>query len=397
MNHHVAFKKYLIKVFLLSLVLLGITETIINLAFLQFLYPTLDQVFMLHQLFDKTSLSGLLGLSLKNLFWIVIWQIISLLPIKLSEPYKLYALNNIENGVFTRFLSTYTEFTDKEATLYIFSLVSIIIILVFIWILPFIITAILFSILVSKKVREMEAIALNEQQRYEKQKSLLLSDIAHDLKTPITTISGYANVLLSEDMNIENTQEYLQAIYHKSLQMNDIISLLFEYVKLDSTGFSLHLKIENFSELVRGCVAAAYTDFEEKNMNLGIDIPDQDYYAQLDILHMQRAISNVLTNAVKHNPQGTTVTVKLRQKGKNMILQILDDGVKIPDDMIAHIFDPFVQGDVSRSRKSGSGLGLSISKKVLNMHHGDLIVHQTNDSRDAYTKIFIFTIPVPQS
>ena len=397
MNHHVAFKKYLIKVFLLSLVLLGITETIINLAFLQFLYPTLDQVFMLHQLFDKTSLSGLLGLSLKNLFWIVIWQIISLLPIKLSEPYKLYALNNIENGVFTRFLSTYTEFTDKEATLYIFSLVSIIIILVFIWILPFIITAILFSILVSKKVREMEAIALNEQQRYEKQKSLLLSDIAHDLKTPITTISGYANVLLSEDMNIENTQEYLQAIYHKSLQMNDIISLLFEYVKLDSTGFSLHLKIENFSELVRGCVAAAYTDFEEKNMNLGIDIPDQDYYAQLDILHMQRAISNVLTNAVKHNPQGTTVTVKLRQKEKNMILQILDDGVKIPDDMIAHIFDPFVQGDVSRSRKSGSGLGLSISKKVLNMHHGDLIVHQTNDSRNAYTKIFIFTIPVPQS
>lgn len=397
MNHHVAFKKYLIKVFLLSLVLLGITETIINLAFLQFLYPTLDQVFMLHQLFDKTSLSGLLGLSLKNLFWIVIWQIISLLPIKLSEPYKLYALNNIENGVFTRFLSTYTEFTDKEATLYIFSLVSIIIVLVLIWILPFIITAILFSILVSKKVREMEAIALNEQQKYEKQKSLLLSDIAHDLKTPITTISGYANVLLSEDMNIENTQEYLQAIYHKSLQMNDIISLLFEYVKLDSTGFSLHLKIENFSELVRGCVAAAYTDFEEKNMNLGIDIPDQDYYAQLDILHMQRAISNVLTNAVKHNPQGTTVTVKLRQKEKNIILQILDNGVKIPDDMIAHIFDPFVQGDVSRSRKSGSGLGLSISKKVLNMHHGDLIVHQTNDPRNAYTKIFIFTIPVPQS
>lgn len=396
MNQHDLFKKYLIKVFLCTLFILGITEALINLAFIQFLYPILDQVFMLHQLFDKTSLTGLLVLSAENIFWILTWELLSLMPIKISETLQIYAGKHIENGVFTRFLSSQANFAKQEANLYIFLLVSIILVLVIIWILPFLFASIFFSLIVSKKVREMEENTISEQQKYEQQKSLLLSDIAHDLKTPITTISGYANMLLSDDISIDNSREYLEAIYHKSLQMDNIISILFEYVKLDSAGFSMHLKTENFSEIVRGCIASVYTDFEEKNMQIEIDIPEQDYYAQIDLLHMQRAITNVLTNAIKHNPAGTTVTVKLRQKEKNLILQIIDNGEKIPEDIIHTIFDPFVQGDRSRSGKTGSGLGLSISKKVLTMHHGDLIIHQTNDSAKSYTKIFVFTLPIPE-
>lgn len=393
MNQHASFKSYLIKLFLFTLIMLGIAETLINFAYLRFIYPVLDQVFLLHKIFDKTSLSGLLALSVENLFWIIIWQFFSILPLHLSETFQRYMINRIDNGIFTRFLSSQTDCTSTEATLYIVLFITVLLILVLVWVLPFVLAAFFFSYQVSKKVHEMEKITLEEQQKYEKQKSLLLSDIAHDLKTPITTISGYAEVLLSDEITVENTRDYLQAIYHKSLHMNNIISLLFEYVTLDSAGFSLHLKSENFSELVRGCVATVYTDFEDKNMNLEIDIPDEDYFAHIDMLHMQRAIHNVLVNAVKHNPGGTTVTVRLRQKNNFLVLQVLDNGVKIPEDTIAHIFDPFVQGDQSRSRKSGSGLGLSISKKVLNMHKGDLIVHQTNDPQKSYTKLFIFTLP----
>ena len=160
------------------------------------------------------------------------------------------------------------------------------------------------------------------------------------------------------------------------MQVSDLVSLLFEYVKLDSIGYSLQKTTEDFCELVRGCIARLYTDFEQKQMELEIDIPEESIFLQVDKTQMERAINNLLVNTIKHNPEHTKVMISLFQRQNQVILDISDSGVFIERETAKHLFDPFVQGDKSRTSKSGTGLGLSISKKIIDMHYGQIVLIQ---------------------
>lgn len=396
MNQHAKLKAYLIKIFLISLISVGIAEIFVNILYISFLSPLLNKVFFLDRLMDKQNLSDLLFISAEGFFWWIVMNISSAFPNIIAEPIRIYAKNKSDQSIYMRILREQQHFSSIETKTYFISLVCIILLLICIWLLPFIVAAINFSILIDKKVSELEEESVEEQKRYEKQRYLLLSDMAHDLKTPITTISGYAEAMVRGDVPEESKHIYLEAIHQKSLQMNHVITLLFEYVRLDSAGFSIHPTTENYSELVRGCVAALYSDFEEKQMNIEMFLPNNDIYAYVDKAHFERAINNILINAYKHNPCGTTVTILLKLHHEKIILRIYDDGVRIAEDTISHIFEPFVQGDASRTSKSGTGLGLSISKKVIEMHKGTLEIFQPQDSSNAkYTKVFELTIPNP--
>ena len=134
----------------------------------------------------------------------------------------------------------------------------------------------------------------------------MLSDIAHDLRTPMTTVNGYAKAL-ADGMVVEPEKqlEYLQAIQNKSARMNDLIHLLFEYVKLDSEGFSLDRKETDLSELLRENAALIYADFEDAGMEFEIDIPEEVVSVSVDPIQFSRVITNLLNNAMKHNESGS--------------------------------------------------------------------------------------------
>ena len=141
----------------------------------------------------------------------------------------------------------------------------------------------------------------------------MLSDITHDIKTPITTICSYAKALTDGVVTLDENkqQEYLHAIYAKSMRMSELITTLFEYVKMDSEGFALHKEKADLGELLRENIALLYTDFEEKGMELEIDIPEMAFPMELDKNQMSRSISNILTNALKYNTKGTKVLIRL--------------------------------------------------------------------------------------
>ena len=264
---------------------------------------------------------------------------------------------------------------------------------------PYIAGALFFSGVVTKKAAEYERNRIEEQKKDERKRYLMISDIAHDLKTPMTTVSGYSKALSDGMVRPEDEKEYLDAINTKTRRMNEILQLLLDYVKLDSEGFSITPSSTDICELLRECAAYNYQDIEDAGCELEIDVPEEPIMLDLDRLQMMRVINNLITNAIKHNGRETTINISMMSDTDEIRIFVSDSGEKIDDDLAENIFDPFVMGDSSRKSTSGTGLGLSIAKKVLELHGFKIKLVQKPemaryklDSR--MNKVFVIIIPV---
>lgn len=265
--------------------------------------------------------------------------------------------------------------------------IMIVLLMLLVSLLPWLLGAFYYYWTVTKKVNELIEEEKAQQLEYDRQRNLLLSDIAHDIKTPLTTLCGYSRALSDGMVKEEKKKEYLEAIYTKSVQMNELLTLLFEYVKMDSSGFVLHKEKADLGELVRECTAAVYTDFEEKNISLVIDISEEEMPCQIDKVQMARAITNLLNNAIRYGKEKGRVLVRL----EDYSITVADDGIEIEKTFAEHIFEPFSRGDKARSTGGGSGLGLSIAHKIVQMHGGELRLRL--DYGQGYTKAFQIWMP----
>ncbi|WP_438495631.1 sensor histidine kinase [Paenibacillus sp. IHBB 3054] len=212
-----------------------------------------------------------------------------------------------------------------------------------------------------------------ENRRLQLSKQRMLVDLSHDLKTPITTIQGYAKALqLGMADNEEKREQYLQLIYNKSQLVTSLIDDIFHLSKLDSPDFPVSVKPGDIAELLREAAADYYQQFEDKQFMLHVEIPSREVLVSYDTNLMRRAIANLLSNALRYNPPGTEVTLRLEQSEDVVRLAVIDNGVGISGELKAVIFDPFVRGDASRKRDGGSGLGLSIAKQMMVRQGGEL-------------------------
>ena len=259
-----------------------------------------------------------------------------------------------------------------------------------IMVIPIVVASLMFSKALVDEVHRMENHKEELRQAYEKKRNLMLSDIAHDLRTPITTIAGYSKAL-NDEMIIseEKKKEYLQAIENKSARMNDLINLLFEYVRLDSAGYGLRRDEIDLPELLRTIAASLYSDVEEKGMEFAIQIPEEVHMVNLDRVQFSRVIVNLINNAIKHNEAGTVISLEMKLEKDKMKIAVSDNGGCIPTFLAEHIFEPFAMGDASRSAQRGSGLGLSIAKKIVEMHGWTLELKQYYEENE---KSFVIEI-----
>lgn len=263
----------------------------------------------------------------------------------------------------------------------------VVFVLLFVSILPYLVGAFLYYRMVTRKVNELMEQEKEQQRAFDRKRNLLLSDIAHDIKTPITTICGYSRALSDGVVDREREQEYLDAIYAKSMRMSELITLLFEYVKLDSEGYVLHREKLDFAELIRENAAMVYPDYEEKKIRVEVDVPEETVFCDADRLQMGRAVMNLLTNAARYGKPGGKVLIRLRER----TLVVADDGLVIEPEFAEHIFEPFTRADKARTTHGGSGLGLSISAKVVEMHGGKLELDCAYGK--GYTKAFVLRLP----
>lgn len=374
---------FILKRFLWTLIIIGIIQIVSNLLFTYVVAPLLSDM-MGVDLFQGANFGDGI-LIIVELFVARITSIgFASGLIRIFESIQGSSVNQI--GLKTFVLQT-TDGGGWQSAGYSVVVLCLIFILLAIWILPYVIGAITFAVSVSKRVKVLEMQRLMKDRENEKQKNLLLSDLAHDIKTPITTIAGFSQALAQGTVEPGKEQEYLDAIQQKSMQTVEMVTLLFDYVRLDSAGYRLHKKQEDLCEIFRECVAKAFTDFEEKHMELNLSIPEENILMPVDKLQLSRAFHNLLSNACKHNEEGTTIWISIEKTKSRILCKVSDNGAFIEPETAKHLFDPFVQGDKSRTSGKGTGLGLSITRKIVEMHGGKVRLIQYK-KQDPYTKTF---------
>lgn len=218
---------------------------------------------------------------------------------------------------------------------------------------------------------------------------MLYSCIAHDLKTPMTSVQGFAAALKEGKVKPEEQAEVYEIIYNKSCYMNELLDTMFVFSRLNTDDYTLSLRNLDVCALVRELAALHYDEFEARAMNLDIDIPEEAVKCNVDEKEMKRAISNLLVNVYKHNSNGAGILVRVTLQGDMVRIIVADNGEAIGKEVADEIFEPFAKGDSARSDGKGTGLGLAISGLVVSKHSGRLYI---DDSIEGYTKGFVICL-----
>lgn len=230
-----------------------------------------------------------------------------------------------------------------------------------------------------------------EKRQAEKSKQRLMVDLSHDLKTPITSIQGYAQALVEGRVtDPERQTKYLNYIYTKSVQVTKLIQHMLDLLKLDSPDFILRVERLELGDQLREIIADTYGEIEQKEFQLQLQLPEEQVYAHFDPELFSSVINNLISNALAYNPEGTRIRVTVIPEDTTVRIEIADNGVGIPKELWSTIFDPFVRGDEARTTASGgTGLGLSIAKKNVEKMGGSLML----ESREGEPTVFMIRIP----
>ena len=235
-----------------------------------------------------------------------------------------------------------------------------------------------------------------EKDQIYQEKQQIIADISHDLKTPLTVIHGYAKAFTEHRVPEEKKERYMMTIYNKSELAAELIDSLFEYVHMDHPSFQANRQPMELGEFVKSILAEKYSEIENSGFQVEVDIAPEPIPFSADPKLLRRLLENLLGNALKYNPPGTTIYVSLQLEKSDSLsspsrmihLTVADDGVGIPEDLAFRIFDPFVTGSTARtSGKGGTGLGLSIARRIVELHDGK--IHLALPPRRPFSTEFI--------
>lgn len=390
----------LIKRFIGTLIIVGIVEYVLLMVADRFIMPFIAKmVFPEYEITESFSAIAIGLYLISALAGGLVGFVAGLVPAAARLPVSI-ALNNLliskQNSFF---ITDGTEAIARMSILDKILFVLIMLLLLLVLLIPYIAGATYYSVTTVKEFKKIGAQRMQMRKDHEKRRNLMISDIAHDLRTPITTISGYAQALADGLVKEEDRQSYLEAIRAKSAGMNDLIQILFDYTKLDSEGFMLNKSREDICETVRECAAALYPDAEDKGMDIEVHIPEKKIYADIDKPQFMRVINNLMINAIRHNSEGKDIGLFVFEDAGRLYIAVSDKGIIIPADKAKHLYEPFFMGDDSRNSRNGSGLGLSVAKKITDMHGFSLKLEQGGSLKrypllKGYIKAFVVSFDI---
>ncbi len=238
-------------------------------------------------------------------------------------------------------------------------------------------------------------VQVDELKRVDQLRRELIANVSHDLRSPLASIQGYLETILlkGDSLDEEDRTEYIATALRNSEKLNSLVSELFELSKLDARQIEPEIESFSLAELVQDIVLQFAPKAKEKGVSLEPSIEGGLYLVNADISLVERAISNLVDNAIKHTPSGGKVQVNPDKKGPGVEISVIDTGQGIPEEDLPFIFDRFYRVDKSRSRSKagGAGLGLAIAQKIVELHGSKLDVESTLNRG---TK-FSFILPAP--
>ncbi|GAB6168014.1 HAMP domain-containing sensor histidine kinase [Clostridium carnis] len=210
------------------------------------------------------------------------------------------------------------------------------------------------------------------ERRAEKTKGELITNVSHDLRTPLTSVMGYIGLIKEKKYeNEEVMNEYLNIAFNKSNQLKELIEDLFEYTKLNNNGIQLNKTKVNISEFLSQLIEEYIPIFEENNLNIVKKFVDDESFVEVDGSKMVRVFENLFSNAVKYSFKPGEIIVSSYESNGFVNVVIRNRGEHISKEKVERLFDRFYRVDEARnSNTKGSGLGLAISKNIVELHEG---------------------------
>lgn len=202
----------------------------------------------------------------------------------------------------------------------------------------------------------------------------MISNISHDLRTPLTSLLGYIDMLQNEeDLTPEEVDNYLEIVRNKGEHLSRLLQDFFEFSKLEAQDTLVKFNKVDIKARVEEIVLNFYQDFVNAGITPEISMPDQPVYVWGDDNSIERVLSNLLSNALKYGKDGKVIGLNLKEDEDKVLLEVWDRGKGIKEEDLPHIFDRLYTGESSRNEKMrGSGLGLTIAQKLIEQINGEI-------------------------
>ena len=220
----------------------------------------------------------------------------------------------------------------------------------------------------------------NNAKEAEQKKNDLIMYMAHDLKTPLTSIIGYLT-LLNDEKNIskELQEKYLKIALDKSLRVEELTNQFFDITRYNLHSMPINKTELNITYLLKQLIDECYPMLEQNNLKCVLNAPDKVNYLG-DGDKLARAFGNLLKNAISYSYKDTVIEINVTEELDKLYITFRNKGAKIPDYKLEKIFEKFYRGDESRtSATGGAGLGLAITKEIIELHNGKISVKNDDE------------------
>lgn len=224
----------------------------------------------------------------------------------------------------------------------------------------------------------------------EQKKNDLIVYLAHDLKTPLTSIIGYLS-LLDEEKNLSTKQKnkFIKIALEKSNKLEELINELFEITKYNSETLIIKKERLNLTLLINQVIDEFYPILKEQNKKINFS-PEKDFFTKADSIKMARVFNNLIKNAINYSYENSEINIDIKEE-KDLIITISNKSKTLTPNELDKLFDKFYRVDYSRNTKfGGSGLGLAIAQEIIKLHNGTITVKSENEETS-------FTITLPKN
>lgn len=230
--------------------------------------------------------------------------------------------------------------------------------------------------LVDSTVRSME-----EERQIEKSKDELITNVSHDIRTPLTSIIGYLGLIEDKQYRSEEKLlKYTHTAYLKAKQMKVLVEDLFEYTKVRQTTTPLNVVSFNMAAMLEQLAASFELEAGKKGMEVSVSTTPDVIMMEADTEKLGRVFNNLIVNALKYGDGGKHIFLDATKVGSEVVVKVSNDGPPIPNDALNQLFDRFYRVEESRSQETGgTGLGLAIAQSIVTLHGGYIYAESSAD------------------
>ncbi|WP_211746853.1 ATP-binding protein [Paenibacillus sp. Marseille-Q4541] len=230
--------------------------------------------------------------------------------------------------------------------------------------------------------------SIQEERNAEKTKNDLITGVSHDLRTPLTSILGFLEIIDKDRYTSEvELRYYMNIAYEKSLSLKKLIDDLFEYTRINN-GMPLNLRELDLTGLIEQLVEEFVPSLEQANMTIRTHVPDQPMLIKADGDQLVRAYENLISNSIKYASSGKYIDIYIEKDDRYVIVRICNYGEPIPKRDLPYIFERFYRVEQSRSKATGgTGLGLAITKSIFEVHGGQISVDSSSSQTVFETRL----------